>query len=119
MPIDVILDTNALLMPFEIRMNIDLAVRDVLGEVRFIVPGPIIGELKHLKHKYSKVALSLARRYDIIPTKATGDAAIIELAEATDAFVLTNDRELRNELRKRGIPLIYLRSGNHLVAEFR
>jgi hypothetical protein len=119
MPTDVILDTNALLMPFEMKINLDLAVRDVLGDVRFIVPGPIIGELKHLKNKYSKVALSLARRYDIIPTEASGDASIIELAEKTGAFVLTNDRELRNKLRERGVPLIYLRSGNHLVAEFR
>ena len=119
MAIDVILDTNALLMPFEIRMNLDLEIQRVLGDVRFIIPGPIIGELKHLKHKYSKVALELARRYDIIQTEATGDAAIIELAERTGAFVLTNDRELRNELRKKGIPLVYLRSGNHLVAEFR
>ena len=74
---------------------------------------------RSLKNKYSKVALSLARRYDIIPTEASGDASIIELAEKTGAFVLTNDRELRNKLRDRGVPLIYLRSGNHLVAEFR
>ncbi len=119
MPIDVILDANALLMPFEVKMNLDIEIRKVLGEVRFIVPGPIIGELKHLKHKHSKVALELARRFDVMQTEADGDAAVIELAERTGAFVLTNDRELRNELRKRGVPLVYLRSGSHLVAEFR
>ena len=49
----VVLDTNALLMPFELRINLDYAVRELLGDVRFIVPGPLIGELKHLDNKYS------------------------------------------------------------------
>ena len=115
----VILDTNALLMPFEIRMNLDLAVRNVLGDVHFIVPGPIIGELKRLKNKYASVALDLARRYEIVQTESSGDAAIIELALSTGAYVLTNDKDLRDKLRMKGVPLIYLRSGTHLVAEFR
>ncbi len=115
----VILDTNALLMPFEIRMNLDLAVRKAVGDHEFLVPGPIIGELKHLEHKHASVALALARRYKIVPTKATGDEAIIELATQTGAYVLTNDKELRSKLRKAGISLIYLRSGTHLVTEIR
>ena len=119
MTTEVILDTNALLMPFEIRINLDLAVRNVLGEVHFIVPGPIIGELKRLDNKFASVALELARRYDIVQTESSGDAAIIELALSTGAYVLTNDRDLRSKLRKRGVPLLYLRSGTHLVAEFR
>ena len=113
----VILDTNALLMPFEIRINLDLAVRKAVGDHKFLVPGPIIGELKHLEHKYAPAALALARNFEIIPTEASGDASVIELAERTGAYVLTNDRELRSKLRKRGIPLIYLRSGTHLVTE--
>lgn len=119
MATDVILDTNALLMPFEIKINLDLAVRNVLGDVHFIVPGPIIGELKRLKNKYSSVALELARRYDIVQTESSGDASIIELALSTGAYVLTNDKDLRDKLRLKGVPLIYLRSGTHLVAEFR
>ena len=44
----VVLDTNALLMPFEIGINIDAEIRNILGEARIVVPGPLIGELKHL-----------------------------------------------------------------------
>ena len=113
----VVLDTNALLMPFELRINIGYAVRDLLGDVRFVVPGPLIGELKHLNHKYANAALSLARRYSIIKTEASGDAAVIELALRENAYVLTNDKLLRSKLRKHGVPLIYLRSGTHLVLE--
>ena len=113
----VVLDTNALLMPFEIKINLDLALRDLLGEVRIVVPGPLVGELKHLDHRYAKAALALARKYEIIPTEYTGDNAVIELAYRTGGYVLTNDKELRRRLRKEGVPIIYLRSGTHLAID--
>ncbi|MDR1405016.1 MAG: twitching motility protein PilT [Candidatus Methanoplasma sp.] len=113
----VVLDTNALLMPFEININLDLALRGLLGDVKCVVPGPLIGELKHLDHKFSKAALELARRYDILQTAADGDDAVIEAAAMTGGYILTNDRDLRTRARSLRIPLIYLRSGNHLVAE--
>ena len=115
----VVLDTNALLMPFELRINLDYAVRELIGDVQFVIPGPLIGELKHLNHKYAKAALDLARKYQIIPTEKTGDASVIELALLKKAFVLTNDKELKTKLRKQGVPLIYLRSGTHLIVEGR
>ena len=65
----VVLDTNALLMPFEIRINLDLALRDLLGDTRIVVPGPLVGELKHLDHRFAKAAIALARKYEIIPTE--------------------------------------------------
>jgi len=113
----VVLDANALLMPFELRINIDIALRDLLGDVRCVVPGPIIGELKRLKHRFSKASVELARKYEIIPTKSSGDDAVIEIARMTQGYVLTNDKELRQRLRAEGIQLIYLRSGTHLVLE--
>lgn len=113
----VVLDTNALLMPFEMKMNLDISVMRLLGDVEFVVPGPLIGELKHLDNKYAKAALELARRYEIIPTEEKGDKAVIELALRTGGYVLTNDKELRGKLRKLKVPLIYLRSGTHLVVE--
>lgn len=113
----VVLDTNALLMPFEMRMNLDLALQELLGEVRILVPGPLVGELKHLKHRYAKAAISLARKYEIVPTEYTGDNAVLELAIKTNGYVLTNDQELRRRLRKENVPLIFLRSGSHLVID--
>jgi len=113
----VVLDTNALLMPFEIRINLDLSISSLLGEVRMIVPGPMVGELKNLDNKYAKAALSLARKYEIFQTEATGDDAVVEAALRTDAYVLTNDKELRRRLRALRIPIIYLRSHTHLVLE--
>lgn len=113
----VVLDTNALLMPFEIRINLDLALRDLLGDARIVVPGPLVGELKHLKHRYAGAALTLARKYEIIPTQASGDSAVVELAKKEHAYVLTNDKELRRRLRKEHVPIIMLRSGTHLAID--
>ena len=113
----VVLDTNALLMPFEIRINLDLALRDLLGEARIVVPGPLVGELKHLDHRFAKAAIALARKYEIIPTEYTGDNAVVELAFKTGGYVLTNDKELRRRLRKENVPIIYLRSDTHLAID--
>ena len=113
----VVLDTNALLMPFEIKMNLDLALRDLLGEARIIVPGALVGELKHVKHRYAKAALALARKYEIIPTEYSGDDAVVEVAFKTGGYVLTNDKELRRRLRKEGVPIIFLRSSTHLAID--
>ena len=113
----VVLDTNALLMPFEIRINLDLALRDLLGEARIVVPGPLVGELKHLDHRFAKAAIALARKYEIIPTEYTGDDSVVELAFKTGGYVLTNDKELRRRLRKENVPISFLRSGTHLAID--
>lgn len=113
----VVLDTNALLMPFEIGINLDAEVSGLLGDVRFVVPGPLVGELKHLDSKWAKAALALARSREIVPAEAHGDDSVLEVAQREHAYILTNDKELRRRARKLLIPLIYLRSGTHLVLE--
>lgn len=114
----VVLDTNALLMPFEVKINLDLAVLSVLGSARMVVPAPLLGELKRMNHnKFSKVALALANKYEIVDAVSRGDDSVIEVALRMDGYVLTNDRELRGRLRKLKVPVMYLRSGTHLVLE--
>jgi len=113
----VVLDTNALLMPFEMKINLDIAIADLLGEVRCIVPAPLIGELKHLDHKFAKVALELAKKYEIIQTTSSGDNAVLEAALMTNGYILTNDKELKRRARSQRVPVIYLRSDTHLVID--
>ncbi|MGE4274979.1 MAG: PIN domain-containing protein [Candidatus Methanomethylophilaceae archaeon] len=113
----VILDTNALLMPFERRLNIDLEVQRLLGNVRMVIPEPLLGELRRSHNKYATAALALAAKYETLPTDSRGDDAVLELAVRLQAPVLTNDKQLRARLRMQGIPLIYLRSGSHLILE--
>ncbi len=113
----VVLDTNALLMPFEFSLNIDHELKRLLGQCEVFVPGPVIGELHRSKSKHAKVALSLARKYKVFETQKQGDDGVIDAGTKLSAFVVTNDVILRGKLRKRGIKVIFLRSGNHLALD--
>jgi len=117
MPV-VVLDTNALLLPFERSVNLDSQLRGLLGSCEVLVPGPIIGELKRSSSKHARAALGLAFHYKVVDTEATGDQAVIELAAKHDAYVVTNDRALITRLREMRIKVILLRGGSHLGLDF-
>ncbi|MDD1747783.1 MAG: twitching motility protein PilT [Methanomassiliicoccales archaeon] len=114
---NVVLDTNALLMPFEFKINLDLELKRLLGACQVFVPGCVIGELHRSRNKHAQVALSLARKYPVAETATQGDAGVIEVARQLQAFVVTNDALMRSKLRKLGMKTIYLRSGNHLTVD--
>ena len=114
---NVVLDTNALLLPFEFKINLDLELKRLLGSCQIFVPGCVIGELRRSSNKHARVALSLARKYALAETGTQGDAGVIEVARHLQAFVVTNDAVLRSKLRKLGMRTIYLRSGNHLTVD--
>jgi uncharacterized protein len=113
----VVLDTNALLMPFEFKINVDLELQGLLGTYEAYVPGPAIGELKRSKNKYASVALKLAGKYKRYQTEIQGDEGIIAAAKDLQAIVVTNDALMRSKLRKEGIRCIFLRSRSHLYLE--
>ncbi len=113
----VVLDTNALLLPFERSINVDAQLRSLLGECQIFVPGPIVGELKRSASRHAPAALRLLSRYTIEDTAAVGDSAVIELAERLNAYVVTNDRILIGKLRQRRIRTILLRGGSHLALD--
>ncbi|HOE53001.1 MAG TPA: twitching motility protein PilT [Methanomassiliicoccales archaeon] len=113
----VVLDTNALLMPFEFKMNLDLELAHLFGEFEAYVPGPVIGELKRSGSKHAKAALMLAGKYKRFETSTQGDAGVLEAAKALDAMVVTNDIILRRKMRKEGVHAVLLRSRRHLVIE--
>lgn len=113
----VVIDTNALLMPFEFKLNLDLELKGLLGEYEAFVPGPVIGELKRSKNKFAGIALQLAGKYTRYETDIQGDAGVIAAAKALNAYVVTNDALMRAKLRREGIKSIYLRSRHHLFLE--
>jgi len=111
----VVLDANALLMPFQFKVNIDVELRRLFGDIDVLVPGSVLGELANSGDPSSKAAISLARKYKIVDTDLRGDDAVMEVARARNAAVLTNDREFIRRLRAEGIPVIRLRSERYLV----
>lgn len=113
----VVLDTNALLLPFERSINIDAQLRSLLGQCDVYIPGPIVGELKRSENKHAPAALRLLSCYTIEDTRAVGDAAVIELAMKLNAYVVTNDRALIAKLRKQRVKTIVMRGGSHLALD--
>jgi rRNA-processing protein FCF1 len=115
----VVLDTNALLMPFQFPVNLEAELRRLMGDCEVVVPRVVLDELRGLarEDRAARAALRLAARYAVAETEATGDAAIVEAAQRLQAAVVTNDTALLAELRRRRIPRIRLRSRTHLVLE--
>lgn len=119
MPRLVLLDTNALLMPFQFQVHLDAELRRVLGEIDIAIPSPVLSELTFLadRDRDARAAARLAKNYRTIEAHGSADDALLDLAAAHRAVVVTNDQPLLERLAAAGIPRVFLRSRNHLVAE--
>ena len=115
----VILDANALLMPFQFGINLDAEVSRLLGDCEMIVPSAVKSELRRLaaENRAAKAGLKLSEKFQTVKSEGTGDESVVEAALALKAVVLTNDASLLKRLKELGIPRIRLRSHSHLVLE--
>lgn len=115
----VLLDANALLMPFQFRVNLEAELRRLLGNPDIAVPTPVLSELMILgeRDRNAQAALRLAAKYRAIDAAGSADDALLDLAQTHRAVVVTLDQPLLERLRAAGIPRIFLRSRNHLVSE--
>ncbi len=107
----VLLDANALVMPFQFGINLDTELERMLGNPEVFVPSSVMEELKVLGRRD---ALQLAARYTVIQVNKRRDDGILEAAEKTGGAVVTNDKKLIDRLRKKNVPVISLRSKSHL-----
>jgi len=110
----VVLDSNALLMPFQFKVNVESEITRLLGNVEIIVPSCVIDELTKLKVPEAKAARKYSERFSIVRSQAKGDSGVIEVAKARHGAVVTNDQELIKILRKLSIPAIRMRERQHL-----
>jgi rRNA-processing protein FCF1 len=138
---EVIVDTNALLIPGEFGVDI-FGELEKLGYLHVIVPRMVLNELDQLRKRSglkgkermaAKVGYSLIRKYtdtseqERVPIRCTvsiveveeegvkdTDEMIATLALKRKTAVLTNDEELRSKLSQAGIVTVYLRGRNRL-----
>ncbi len=115
----IVLDANALMMPFQFRVNLDAELKRLVGDSEIFVPSSVVNELRHLSKgsRVAKAALELSKKYELVEVETKGDEAVIEVAASLRATVVTNDARLLAILKEQGIPRIRLRSRNHLVME--
>ena len=119
LPQTVLLDANALLMPFQFPMNLEAEIRRLFGDADVAVPTPVLEEVRLLAthDRAARAAAQLARRYRAVEARGSADDALLDLGQSLRAVVVTNDRPLLRRLRAAGIPRAFLRSRSHLVAE--
>jgi len=114
----VVLDANALMMPFQFGLNIDLELGRLVPGCEIVVPSSVVDELKAVLQKtkdpHARSALSLAPKYRCIKVEGSCDEAVLELARRLGAVVATNDRGLRARVQAAGLQVIGLRGKNHL-----
>jgi len=129
MALRVILDSNFLLIPSKFQIDIFEGLMNLLNQ-RFepILLSSTYNELQTMAEKGSprlrkkaELALKLAGKCSIIDVEhgreETQDNVIIRTASEWKCPVATNDRELRNRLRAKGLPVIFLRGRGHLELE--
>jgi hypothetical protein len=114
----VVLDTNALMSPFQYNINLDLELQNLLGNPEVYVPSCVLGELKRLSRQRweARAALKLTQKYKVVEVQALGDSGVIEAAENLGAYVVTNDQGLIERLKAKKIGVIHLKQ-NRLVMQ--
>ena len=83
----VLLDTNALFMPFQLGLDLEGEIERVLGRCRVAVPRVALAELGAMADSVrdGRAALQLARRFEVVETTGLGDDAVVDAALVTGA----------------------------------
>jgi len=126
-PLKVILDSNALFVPLQFRIDIFEELKQLLNRnVEFVLLSTVKHELELLVAKDSPkisreaiFALKLAKKCKLVPIenndeKLTADDAIVKVAKSWNSPVFTNDRQLKKKLRDISVPVIYVRQKSRL-----
>ncbi len=124
--IKIILDSNALFVPIQFKIDIDAELATLLNRnFDLIVLSVVRRELEILAEKSppkmrknARYALKLAEKYENVKTNgrpnATTDDVIVDTAKEWNAPVFTNDKQLRERLRDISVPVIYVRQKSRL-----
>ena len=125
-PLNVILDSNALFVPLQFRIDIFEEIRRLLNRnVELVLLSSVKRELEMLATKDSPkirrealFALKLAEKCKYVPVENDGeltvDDAIVRVAKKWSSPVFTNDIQLKRKLRDISVPVIYVRQKTRL-----
>jgi rRNA-processing protein FCF1 len=124
--VKVILDTNALFVPLQFKIDIFNCLEQLLERnFELILLSPVKREIETMAKKGSpkmrknaSYALKLAEKCKYVevdaPASALTDDIIVKIANELKTPVFTNDRQLRKRLRDISVPVIYVRQKSRL-----
>jgi hypothetical protein len=122
----IILDSNALFVQLELKIDIFEETKRLLNRnLDFVLLSSVKRELELLATKNSPktrreatYALKLAEKCRLVavenPEKLSTDDVIVKVSKAWDSPVFTNDRQLRKRLKDISVPVIYVRQKSRL-----
>ena len=125
-PLKIILDSNALFVPLEYKIDIFTELPNLLcRNLQLILLSPVKRELETLAQTKSPktrrnaaFALTLAQKLTFVniqtPPNETVDNTILRIAKQWHTPVFTNDKQLKRKLRDISIPVIYTRAKSRL-----
>lgn len=120
---NVVLDTNALMMPAQFNVDLFEGLRELMGSFTALVPAEVVYELRGLsagnskKSVAAKFGLTLVEHCRILPEMEDDipvDDKVVKAAREFNAVVVTNDRILKEKLLELRVPVVVLRSRSRL-----
>ena len=123
---EVVIDTNFFMVPFQFNVDIISELEKILPSYKLTTPSFVINELKGLKRNNkgkirlnANLALKLANSSKIeikdisLLENETVDDALLRVSEV----LATNDAELKNRAKNKGITVAYLRQKKYIAVE--
>ena len=123
---EVVIDTNFFMVPFQFNVDIITELEKSLPSYKLTTPSFVINELKGLKNNNkgkirlnANLALKLANSSKIeikdisLLENETVDDALLRVSEV----LATNDIELKNRAKDKGITVVYLRQKKYIAVE--
>jgi rRNA-processing protein FCF1 len=114
-----IVDTNAIIYLVK-KKRVD-SLKNIGNQMNeIIIPTSVVDELRVLSERSPtsevfRTALGLTATMKQYSTGYKGDDAIIQVAKELGSFVLTNDKDLKNRLKKLGIGVYSVRTNGNIV----
>ena len=123
---EVVIDTNFFMVPFQFNVDIITELENLLPSYKLTTPSFVINELKGLKNNSkgkirlnANLALKLANSSKVeikdisLLENETVDDALLRVSEV----LATNDIELKNRAKDKGITVAYLRQKKYIAIE--
>ena len=123
---EVVIDTNFFMVPFQFNVDIITELENSLPSYRLTTPSFVINELKGLKRNSkgkvrlnANLALKLANSSKVeikdisLLENETVDDALLRVSEV----LATNDIELKNRAKDKGITVVYLRQKRYIAVD--
>lgn len=123
---EVVIDTNFFMVPFQFNVDVITELENTLPSYKLTTPSFVINELKGLKRNNkgkirlnANLALKLANSSKVeikdisLLENETVDDALLRVSEV----LATNDVELKNRAKDKGITVVYLRQKRYIAVE--